>query len=214
MAGQRDPVFLGQKLCERVVEALQHAKTVVTPADRESENADGESMRDMGVDAAPESQSEKALEEALGADKFVQKRSGQAEPLWVVVTGMIKECEWGLDTAPKVVWVVNGADVDGLRKLLPPPFVKFSSRCAAASHHPHRFGEYCNGSSGLHRSWSHLTENVHGVHGFYPHPAAWLNLFPPARPDGRSRPDWLRSSLVNGVLKVTLAVLVRFAPGE
>ena len=79
-----------------------------------------------------------------------------------------------LDTAAQVVWVADGEGVDGFRKLLLPPFllpdsacsskVTFRSRCAAGSHHPHRFGEDCYGSSGLHHRWSRLAENVHSVH--------------------------------------------------
>ena len=91
--------------------------------------------------------------------------------------------------------------------------VTFRSRCAAGSHHPRGFGEDCNGSFGLHRRRSRLADNFCG---FYPHPAAWLHLSPLARPDGvadLSFENWLRSTLANGLLKVTLAVLERFAPG-
>ena len=115
-----------------------------------------------------------------------------------VTSGVIKEYDWGLDTATQVVWVANGAGVDRLCKLFLPCFplsaslcsfkVIFRSRCAAGSYHPHGFGEDFNGSSGLHRRWSHLAENVHSVHCFLTSKAAcWHNLFPLARPDGRDR---------------------------
>ena len=111
-----------------------------------------------------------------------------------VTLGVIQEYDWELDTAPQEVWVADGSGADGLRKSFPtalPPSarsskVTFRIRCAARLRHPHRFGEDCNGSSGLHRRWSRLAENVHSAHGFY-HPAASLNLFPLARPDGRRR---------------------------
>ena len=73
-----------------------------------------------------------------------------------VTSGIIKEYDWWLDTAAQVGWVAKGAGVGGLRKLLLPPFilsasacsfkVTFRSRGAARSHHPHGFGEDCNGS--------------------------------------------------------------------
>ena len=81
--------------------------------------------------------------------------------------------------------------VDGPRESFLLPFLFSASACSSkltfrSRYAPHRFGIDCNGSSGLHRRWSRLAENVLSVHGLYPHPAAWLNLFPPARPDGRS----------------------------
>ena len=66
--------------CERVVEALnlQHLKAMVTPAVRESESVDGESIRECSWESmrALESQSKKAsMHDVLDADKTSLYRS-------------------------------------------------------------------------------------------------------------------------------------------
>ena len=82
MVGQWDRVHPGQETL-RVVEGLilQGAKTVVTPAVRESENADGESTRECSWESmrAPDSHSEKAsTHDVLHADKTSLYRSAVA----------------------------------------------------------------------------------------------------------------------------------------
>ena len=79
-----------KKHCERVVEALnlQHAKTVVTPAVRQSESVDGENIRECSWESvrAPDTQSEKGIDARCAGrrqNKFVQQRFGQAEQLAV-----------------------------------------------------------------------------------------------------------------------------------
>ena len=80
MAGLRNRVNPGQKTLREKDEALnlQHAKTVVAPAVRESESADGESTRECSWESmrASYSQSEKALvRDVLNADKASLHRS-------------------------------------------------------------------------------------------------------------------------------------------
>ena len=114
-----------------------------------------------------------------------------------VTSGMIQDYDWELGTAAQEVCVADGGGADGFRNSFLLPFVfsasvrsskvTFRSRCATGLRHPHRSGEACTGSSGFHRRWSRLAENVHSAHGSYPEPAACLNLFPLARPDGRCR---------------------------
>ena len=72
-----------KRRCERVVEALnlQHAKTVVTAAVKESESADGESTRKCSWESmrASDSQSEEAsMHDVLDADKTSLYRSAVA----------------------------------------------------------------------------------------------------------------------------------------
>ena len=74
-----------KKHCERVVEALnlQHAKTVVTPAVRQSESVDGENIRECSWESvrAPDTQSEKAsMHDVLDADRTSLYSSALARP--------------------------------------------------------------------------------------------------------------------------------------
>ena len=83
VVGQRDRVYPGQKNTDRVVEALnlQHRKTVVTPAVRESQNADGESTRECSWESMrdPDCRSEEApTHDVMDAEKTSLCRSAVA----------------------------------------------------------------------------------------------------------------------------------------